>query len=523
MKRIIFVLALILSFSLVSIANAELVGYWNFNENTGTIAHDSSSYGNDGTIYSATWTTGRMGSALSFDGVDDYVNIDDVPALDISSAITLEAWVKNNLGLSNTVISKDDDGANREYYMGLSYDAYNPGRARWALNTSGFGVIDSTAVLNNGEWHYIAVTYNGSYMRLYIDGQEDSSSPIAKTGLIPNTQAPFRIGAMSDIGYEQYFRGIIDEVRVYNHALTLEEIQTDMMGGSGPLAYWKFDEGTGTIAYDSSINSYDGTINGASWIEGQIGPYALDFDGVNDRVDIPSSENVNIIDAVTIEAWVKFDELSTSRGQIIVDKWQVGSRSFNLFKDIDSHQNKIAFCLWADGDVYIVNHLLSNTSVQVGEWTHVAVTYDGSMAKIYINGTLENSVTASGQIHQGGSNIEIGGDIDETGLNLYFDGIIDDVHIYNRALTQEEILADMGIIDTDGDGISDGEDNCPQVFNQSQWDFDNDGVGDWCDNCPLTANPRQLDSNGNEKGDKCENCTYQCRMTCVVLEEIPGE
>lgn len=203
---------------------AGLVSYWSFDEGAGTIAYDSVG-SNDGTIYGATWTAGIVGGALSFDGDGDYINVGDVPSLDISSALTLEAWIKTDKITNDTIISKDDDAGNREYYFGVSYDGNHPGRVRWTLKTSSFQFRDSSTVVNDSQWHYIVGTYDGSYLRTYIDGVEDTTSPVAQTGLIPNTSAPFWIGAKPNIGYEQYFRGVIDEVAVYDRALTSDEIR----------------------------------------------------------------------------------------------------------------------------------------------------------------------------------------------------------------------------------------------------------------------------------------------------------
>lgn len=201
-----------------------MISNWSFEEGSGTIAHDSVGP-NNGTIYGATWTTGIVGGALSFDGVNDYIYVGDVPSLDISSALTLEAWVKTDKITNDTVISKDDDAGNREYYFGVSYDGNNPGRVRWTLKTNSFQFRDSLVVVNDSQWHHIVGTYDGSYLCTYIDGVEDSRSPVAQTGGIPNTSAPFWIGAKPNIGYEQYFRGVIDEVAVYDRALTSDEIR----------------------------------------------------------------------------------------------------------------------------------------------------------------------------------------------------------------------------------------------------------------------------------------------------------
>jgi len=230
MKRIILgIFLLYILLCCTQVYALGMVSYWNFEEGTGTIAHDSVS-SNHGTIYGASWTTGKVGNALSFDGINDYIEIGDVPSLDINSAITLEAWVKTAAAANhnNPIASKDDDGSNREWYFGTCFDANNPGKVRWTLNTpnpSWYGYeLDSNEPLNDGLWHYIVGTYDGSYMRLYIDGIEDSESPMARSGQIPNTQAHFRIGYTGSSS-TQYFLGIIDEVAVYDKALTAEEIR----------------------------------------------------------------------------------------------------------------------------------------------------------------------------------------------------------------------------------------------------------------------------------------------------------
>lgn len=225
-----------LSFS----AEASLVGQWTFDEPSGNIAYDSSGYGNDGTIYGAARTAGLFGNALSFDGLNDYVEIGDTSSLDISNYLTLEAWFRTTAAANhnNPIVSKDDDGSNREWYLGTCFDANNPGKVRWTLNTpnpSWYGYqLDSNTAVNDGLWHYIAATYDGSYMRLYIDGTEDSKSPMTRTGQIPNTQAHFRIGYTGS-ATTQYFVGTIDNVSVYNTALSADEISQQYNNSAAPV------------------------------------------------------------------------------------------------------------------------------------------------------------------------------------------------------------------------------------------------------------------------------------------------
>jgi hypothetical protein len=95
---LVFIMCFVISFMLLSagigVASAtDLVGSWHLDEGSGTIAYDSSGNGNDGAIYGATWTTGKNGSALEFDGVDDYVNCGNDPSLNIADEITVIAWI----------------------------------------------------------------------------------------------------------------------------------------------------------------------------------------------------------------------------------------------------------------------------------------------------------------------------------------------------------------------------------------------------------------------------------------------
>lgn len=215
------------------------------------------------------------------------------------------------------------------------------------------------------------------------------------------------------------------------------------LAGASLIGYWDFNETVGLTVYDSSPNGYDGVINGAVRVQG-ISGNALHFDGIDDLVIIPDSQNVDIRSAITIESWLKFDKLPVEGLQSIITKWKVGARSFHLQKDLDAHQNQYRIYLFADGDPIFVD-LLSDTPAELNKWTHVATTYDGNVAKIYLNGNLDSFQYASGLIQQGGSNIEFGGESEEAsiGYPIDFHGTLDEVRIYSHALTRDEIRADM--------------------------------------------------------------------------------
>ncbi len=192
-----------------------------FNEGTGTSAADSSGNGNTGTLSSATWTTsGKYGNALSFNGSNALVSILDRPSLDLTTGMTLEAWV-NPSSTSNAWQDLIYKMNNDIYYLEASSpQSQVPGMG----GTFSSDPLYGTAALAANTWSHLAATYDGATMRLYVNGTQVASRALA--GAIQASSGALSIGG--DSLYGQYFAGLIDEVRVYNRALSGSEIQFDM-------------------------------------------------------------------------------------------------------------------------------------------------------------------------------------------------------------------------------------------------------------------------------------------------------
>jgi hypothetical protein len=200
-----------------------LVAAYGFDAGSGTTAADASGNGNTGTISGAAWTTsGRFGNALSFNGVSNLVNVADASSLDLTTGMTLEAWL-NPSALSGwrTVLLKEAPGR-------LSYSLYAHDNAPRPAATVYTGGNDQSAVgtaaLALNTWTHLAATYDGATLRLYVNGVQVESRAVTSS-LITSTGA-LRIGGNTIWG--EYFTGLIDEVRIYNRALTPAEIQSDM-------------------------------------------------------------------------------------------------------------------------------------------------------------------------------------------------------------------------------------------------------------------------------------------------------
>ncbi|HXE12539.1 MAG TPA: LamG-like jellyroll fold domain-containing protein [Bryobacteraceae bacterium] len=211
-------------------APSGLVAAYNFNEGAGTLVADSSGNGNTGTIANATWTTsGKFGNALVFNGTNARVNISDSVSLHLSSAMTVEAWINPSAVTSawRDVIYKGLDSI----YLEATSDRSKVPAAGGTFGGNDIAAFGTSALALN-IWVHLAETYDGSTVRLYVNGVLVSS--LAQTGAIAPSAKPLQIGGDSDWG--QYFKGTIDEIRIYNIALTAAQIQTDMnapLGDSG--------------------------------------------------------------------------------------------------------------------------------------------------------------------------------------------------------------------------------------------------------------------------------------------------
>ncbi len=209
-----------------------LVAAYALNEGAGTTVTDASGNGNTGTISGGVaWSTaGRWGGALSFNGVNSLVRVASSASLNLGAAMTLEAWIQPTAAQSGwrTIVQREVDA----YFLNASNDS-------GPLRPAGGGTLGGATVFVSGPtaspinaWTHVALTYNGTTLRLYVNGVLAASQ--ARTGSIQASSNPLWIGGNSPYG--EYFQGLIDEIRIYNRALTQAEIQADMAAPIAPAA-----------------------------------------------------------------------------------------------------------------------------------------------------------------------------------------------------------------------------------------------------------------------------------------------
>jgi len=280
MKKIlgflIFVGLALFAFGQIFAVEEGLVGCWSFDEGQGNIAYDSSGIGNHGTIYGATWTDGIVGKALSFDGVDDYVDC-GVPSV-VNFGIgdfTIECWVRLNsfgeMPARNPIISRWKELA----WVWDLRAGWNWGEKDYlyffTLANPDYGIRGSGPI-SLGMWHHVAVKRKNGNFYFYLDGEE-TKGEYDPSNLVGSTK--MFMGRYVGYVYTTSFDGVIDEVRIYNRALSTEEIKEHYEVAVVVKAMVDIDPDTLNLGSEGK------------WITGYI--------------ELPSRYNVNNIDVRSIK------------------------------------------------------------------------------------------------------------------------------------------------------------------------------------------------------------------------------
>src|SRR5882762_1724685 len=432
-----------------------------FNEGSGNTTADASGNGNTGSLSGPSWTTaGHYGNALSFNGANGYVEASNSNSFNPGTAATFSAWVNvlaANADISS-VINKWSQTIDDEYLFGL--DSSN--RLTFAWQTTGgnvwgppsYYIVSGNTQVPLGTWTYIAVVRNGPAISFYINGNLDASFGAAadanpfRSGI--NT---LRIGGQNRGAASRVLNGMIDEVRMYNQALTPAQIQGDMNAPIGktalPAATYGFNEGSGNTTADDSGNANVGTLSGPSWTTAGRYGSALSFNGTNAYVEAANSNSFNPGTAATFSAWVNVLAASADVSSV-VNKWSQSIDDEYLFGLNSS--NRLTFA-WqtTGGNVWgrpSYNIVSGNAQVPLGTWTYITVVRNGPAISFYVNGNLDATFGAAADANpfrSGIDTVRIGGQ-NRGAASRVLNGVIDEVRMYNQALTPTQIQGDMNAL-----------------------------------------------------------------------------
>ena len=470
--------------------NDTLKGNFGNDELEGGIGHDYLEGGTGDDVL----VGDNRNNVLRLDGTDDYVQIANESNFDsITNTITVETWIKVESFTTRwqTIVSKGNDS------WRLSRNANS--------NALHFAIGDKWASgninVNDGQWHHVVGVYDGTSIKLYVDGVLDEETTVQRS--IPINDYNVLIGENEQAAGRQ-FHGQIDELRIWNTARTQQEIEdsdrTTLTGNeTGLVGYWNFENDR---ADEDNITDLTGNGNDGTLVNGQGNHIAIDsdnilnneasvvlnngdnqdnilsLDGNDDYVSIPDSDTIDFgtNDNFTVEAWIKADANKPDTGNLdndIIEKWS-GSDGYPFVIRYLRNTGEI-FVARYDGSTSSV--ITSTVAINDDQSHHIAFVKEGSELRLYIDGFLDGTTTdmTTGNT-QNSSPLYIGRRGDNQN---YFKGEIDELRIWNTARSQQEI-----------------QDNYQNSLTGSEnglvgyWNFDRD----WSNNNSIT----DLTSNGND-------------------------
>lgn len=442
--------------------------WWKFDEGHDNTLNDQSVNTNTGTNHGAVWTNdGKFGKALSFDGLGSYVQIANAIAIKNSTNFSYEAWVY----ISSL------PGARQEIFT----QAWQSWLEISAANQWKFGFYDGSSdktISTNAStgWHHLVGTFDGSYLRLYVDSV--AVTPVAQTTAPSRDDAAPTIGSYS--GSSNFFKGIIDEVKIYPFALTASDIQTEynrgsalqmgslsdtsgLTGGSvasnsasaaycipgdttscaAPVGEWNFNEkvsGNSQTLYDTSGNGNNGTTYWGANVAGMnckaIGKYgsACQLDGVDDYVSIGNPASLQITGSMTVGFWLKMAAYTGDWQQILWKRYADGGSLQQGWQCYGHQSQNTLYCSTWYNNVQISVSSAYTPNV----WTYWEFTRDGSNQRLYKNGVLVSGPTADTTTIGTATNLLFG----TYGNAQFLNGTLDNVQIFNYARTPAQVAWD---------------------------------------------------------------------------------
>ncbi|HBA84847.1 MAG TPA: hypothetical protein DCZ95_12200 [Verrucomicrobia bacterium] len=390
-----------------------LAALWSFNENGGTVVHDSSGNGNHGTVNGGTID----GGVLLLDGVDDFVSVANLTGIP-------EGNQPYTIGASIQPMEMGARGI-------VGWGVYGPNNGANALRLTDAGVVnywwgnDLTAeAVSPGT---VTATYDGKTRSIYVNGVlVGSDTPTVAHAVMPQG---FTIGRTC---VSEYFKGALNGVAIWRRALSADEVYRSWAEVNQPAlgARWTFDEGSGTTLHDASGNGNHGAISGATWVKGKQGN-ALYFDGINDVVSMAAMTGIPTNDETfSITAWIKPETMH--EGGI------VGWGNFTNLGKATGLKLSVGGLI----DTWGVDDLDVPTSTLIGRWHHVAVTFDGVTRThtIYLDGAPIAYEIPSTTHNAQSTNLKIGRTTTRLGVNEFFKGAIDEVAVWRGVLSAEEVF-----------------------------------------------------------------------------------
>lgn len=440
--------------------NNGLLNYWTFNEEDviGATARDKVLNGNNGTITGAVIAEGVVNQGLDFDGTNDLVDMGDDDDWDFAAGdFALVTWVNkqgNSVGSPYVIAKWNDVSGVHQFKLAMTNGVSTIQICYEKTNLSEVCGITGSLLTDNTGFYHIVAQRSGNSFEIYIDGQIVVDTESGTHGTMRSTATVFRVG--NDEGDTKPFNGVIDEVRIYNRTLTSTEVinlfnqrskatitvgQNDLFRDS-LVSLWSFNgpdinfilNGTSTAIDRSGSNN--GSISPRiKFVPGIIGQ-SLDFNTRDLIISQFIDTNATVLNTTgnfTISIWIKPSKTDLLQ-DIISELGPENTAGQYILRQTANGQIRF---FRRDGVSNNTNSITAGTILTQGKWTHIACGYDGSLF-CYFNG-VEGTTASADLAITGQLAVEtwIGNGNSQTS-NVY-KGLIDEVRLYNKALTATEI------------------------------------------------------------------------------------
>ena len=457
------------SSTIIPNVDGSLLGWWRMDDlnSSGDIADYLGKYNalrkNDSIIVD----TGKFGKGVSFDGNGDYVLVTNVNALNPVN-ITASAWFKTSSATQVAgahILGKATGCASAGYLIWINQNGLGQGRISWYVGNGPWLDAPASVLVNDGLWHQVVGTYDGSNKTIYVDGVPRASA--TETGDSLTTATALQFGDSETCGNS--FNGLIDDVMIFNRTLSNEEIlamynatsyvysinlsdknhslrayvqdiaaninvsqinfTTDTTASSANLTM-PLNRSISNYAVNFTANLSDnlaGIKNATLTVFDLSGNQWLNFNGSN-SVNISNSNSLNLVTNFSISTWVRLSEI-TSRG--ILEKTIGGgvNTQYLLFTESSRFKFRVTKST--------LNTIQSNSDISSGIWYHVVGIYNGTDIVMYINGVKQTNTASVAAPIDGGVGTTL---IGVLGGGVYpMNGSIDEIRIYNRTLNSSEI------------------------------------------------------------------------------------
>lgn len=420
-----------------------LVAHWEFDNNL----KDSTQFQNDGVnIGNITFVDGVFGKGAKFDG-KSYIEVKDSDSLDVSNNFTFSVWVyKEHMGKKGVpfIVKMNEEEWNYPYTL-WEWNYLEPEVTFNDGDDWNNHKINSDVKVDIQKWTLLTATYDGTTVKIYNNNELVKS--VLDTSAVTRSSKPLYIGFGNIATEDCFYNGVMDDLRIYNRPLSYEDVGNLYKAGTtgdGKDLVIKPNRLVGFYRFDGNYNDLslfknDGTpvnVNDGITFADAIAGKGAKFNG-SSYISVKDSDSLDLDRAFTFGLWIYKDNANDN--QPIFTKYGESrdenkkGYSYSLYDSSDSTGQRLELMNFADG----TNRDNFDTSIVIpnGRWYYYTATYDGKNVKLYIDGVLKQTMPFTGDISNACEALWIGATTD----SVFFKGIMDELRIYNYALTPERV------------------------------------------------------------------------------------